>query len=144
MADHVVINGDTAQFLPSFGAATVVVQPGTISGSGPATKSGKAFCLAGDEAQLLVPGCTYMTPVYSIPGVGTLAIKALASDQQTTKTSHKGKALILVGGQFEAVFRVSSPAMQPPPGTAPPVPDATLEYSGKGLFITTNITFTAT
>jgi hypothetical protein len=144
MADHVVINGDTAQFLPSFGAATVVVQPGTMSGSGPATKSGKAFCLAGDEAQLSVPGCTYMTPVYSIPGVGTLAIKALASDQQSTKTKHQGKALILVGGQFEAVFRVSSPAMQPPPGTAPPLPDATPEYSGKGMFITTNMTFSAT
>jgi hypothetical protein len=85
-----------------------------------------------------------MTPVYSIPGVGTLAIKALASDQQTRKTKHQGKALILVGGQFDAVFRVSSPAMQPPPGTAPPVPDATPEYSGKGMFINTNMTFSAT
>jgi hypothetical protein len=144
MADFVVIDGDMAQFLPSFGMATVVVQPGTMRGSGPATKEGKALCLAGDEANLQVPGCTYMTAQHTIPGVGTLGIQALAGDQQTVKTTHQGKALILVGGQFQAKFAVSAPAMQPPPGLGSPIPDATPQYSGQGMFVTTNSSFRAT
>jgi hypothetical protein len=144
MTDFVVIDGDMAQFLPSFGMATVIVQPGTMPGSGPATKGGKPFCLAGDEANLQVPGCTYMTAQHTIPGVGTLGIKALAGDQQTTKTTHKGKALILVGSRFQAKFTVSAPAMQPPPGPGSPIPDATAEYSGQGTFVTNNTGFKAT
>ncbi len=144
MSDFIIIDGDTAQFMPTFGAAIVVVQPGTMSGSGPATFNGKAYCVDGDEKNLSVPGCTYMTPQYCIPGTGTLKIDALAGDQKASKTNTGGKAVLLKGGNFTAKFEVQSPAQQPPPGPGSPIPDATPQYSGNGLFITTNTKHLAT
>ncbi len=144
MADYVLIDGDTAVFMPSFGAATVVVQPGTLAGSGPPTIGGKPICIEGDESSVSVPGCMYMTPQHSIPGVGTLEIKALASDQVATKTTIAGTPVMLKGGNFEAVFKVDSPAMQPPPGPGSPIPDSSPDYSGQGMFINSNQTIRAT
>ena len=144
MSDFIIIDGDTAMFLPAFGAAVVVVQPGTITGSGPATHDGTSLCVEGDESSVSVPGCMYMTPQYSIPGTGTLSIDSLASDQVATKTKTGDTALLLKGSQFNAKFEVQSPAQQPPPGTSPPIPDATPSYSGNGMFITTNVKFKAT
>ena len=100
MSDFILMDGDMANFIPAFGAATVVVQPGTLAGSGPATLSGKPICVDGDEADVSVPGCQYMTPVYSIPGVGTLKIDALAGDQLASKTNTGGIAVMLKGSQF--------------------------------------------
>ena len=141
MPDFILIEGDKANFLPTFGAATVVVQPGNLKGSGPATLNGKKICVDGDEKNVSVPGCTYMTPQYSIPGTGTLKISALASDQKAKKTKTGGKAVLLKGGTFTAKFEVQSPAKQPPPGPGSPIPDATPQYSGKGMFVTTNSKF---
>ena len=141
MPDFILVDGDKANFLPSFGAAIVVVQPGDLKGSGPATLNGKKICVAGDEKDVSVPGCTYMTPQYSIPGTGTLKISALAGDQKAKKTKTGGKAVLLKGGAFTAKFEVQSPAKQPPPGPGSPIPDATPQYSGKGMFVTTNSTF---
>lgn len=140
MADFVLMEGDKAIFLPNFGVAVVVVRPGDLRGSGPATLNGKKLCVDGDEKNLQVPGCVYTTPQYSIPGTGTLKIAALAGNQKATKTRTGGKAVLLKGGSFTASFEVQSPAQQPaPPG--PPIPDATPKYSGSGLFITTNFKF---
>lgn len=144
MSDYVLIDGDLAMFMPSFGAAVVVVQPGTLSGSGPATQDGTALCVEGDESSVSVPGCMYMTPQYSIPGTGTLSIDSLASDQVATKTRTGGTAVLLKGGNFTAKFEVQSPAQQPPPGPGSPIPDATTQYSGQGSFVTTNVKFKAT
>jgi Contractile injection system spike tip protein len=138
--DYVLIDADTATFLPSFGAAVVVVQPGSLSASGPATLGGKRLCIVGDEQSVSVPGCMYMTPAYPIPGTGTLEISALAGDQQASKTSSGNAKLMLVGGQFTAKFTVQQPAQQPTPGGSP-IPDATPEYSGHGSFMTTNTKF---
>lgn len=137
----ILMDGDTVLFLPAFGAATVVVQPGKLQASGPATIVGKKLCVAGDEAQVAVPGCSYMTPQYSIPGVGTLKIAALAGDQRAKKTQSGGKAVMLKGSQFSAKFEVQSPAQQPPPGPGAPVPDGTPQYSGMGLFMPANMKF---
>ena len=41
MADFILIDGDKAIFLPNFGVAVVVVRPGDLKGSGPATLDGK-------------------------------------------------------------------------------------------------------
>jgi len=81
----------------------------------------------------------YQTPQYSIPGVGTLSIDSLASDQKAQKTSSGGKKVLLKGGDFNAKFEVSSPAMQPPPGPGSPIPDSTPSYSGNGSFVSTNV-----
>lgn len=144
MADFVLIDGDTAVFRPSFGAATVIVQPGALAASGPATLGGKPVCVDGDEASVVVRGCAYVTPQHSIPGTGTLEIAALAGDQKATQTRTGDKHVLLVGGSFTARFTVQSPAQQPPPGPGPPIPDATPEYSGSGSFLTTNTKFRGT
>ncbi|HEX8113622.1 MAG TPA: hypothetical protein VF516_38085 [Kofleriaceae bacterium] len=143
MADLILIDGDTVSFLPSFGAAIVVPQPGKLEGSGPATLGGKPLCVDGDETKVSVAGCMYTTPQYCIPGTGTLKIDALAGDQKATKTTTGGKAVLLRGTTFTARFEVGSPANQPaPPG--PPIPDSTTQYSGSGMFITTNTRFQGT
>jgi len=144
MSDTILQDGDIANFIPAFGAAVVVVQPGKLRASGPATINGKKICVDGDEKSVEVPGCMYMTPVYSIPGTGTLKIQALNGDQLAKKTNTGGKAMMLKGSQFDAVFEVQSPAKQPPPGPGAPVPDGTPKYSGKGSFIPANMIFTGT
>jgi Contractile injection system spike tip protein len=141
MADFILIDGDTVVFIPAFTPATVVVQPGKLEGSGPATLGGKKICVDGDESKVSVAGCVYMTPQYSIPGSGTLKISALAGDQKAKKTQTGGKAMLLKGGNFTAKFEVQTKAQQPPPGPGSPVPDATKEYSGEGMFVTTNTKF---
>lgn len=140
MSDFILVDGDSALFLPNFGAAIVMVQPGTLRGSGPATLDGKKICVDGDEKNLAVPGCPYLTPQYSIPGTGTLKIDALAGNQKARKTQTGGKPVLLKGGSFTAKFEVQSPAQQPTPGG--PVPDATPQYGGgSGMFNTANAKF---
>ena len=128
----------------AFGVATVVVQPGDLTGSGPGTFEGKTLCVDGDEEDVSVPGCMYMTPQYCIPGTGTLKIDSLAGDQVAEKTKTGDTLVMLKGGQFTAKFEVQSPAMQPPPGPGSPIPDSTPEYSGDGMFVTTNTKFKGT
>lgn len=144
MTDLVLIDGDKALFQPNFGPAVVVVSPGTMSAGGPATLKGKKVCVDGDEKQLSVPGCQYMTPQYSIPGSGTLKIDNLAPDQKAKAHYSGGKLLLLKGTTFTARFEVQSPAQQPPPGPGSPIPDATPSYMGSGSFVTTNTKFRAT
>ena len=137
MADLILIDTDQVIFNPTFGAATVMVQPGQLQGSGPATLDGKKICVDGDETRVEVPGCPYITPQYSIPGNGSLKIDSLADNQKADKTRTGGKAALLKGGHFTARFEVQSPAQQPaPPGL--PIPDATPQYSGQGIFIAAN------
>jgi hypothetical protein len=143
MADYVLIDGDQAIFLPSFGAASVIVQPGRLTGSGPMTLGGTKICVSGDESSVSVPGCMYLTGVYVIPGTGTLAISALAGDQLAPTTKTGSQQVMVKGSQFTAKFSVQSPAMQPPPGPGSPIPDATPQYSGQGSFVTTNTKFKA-
>ena len=144
MADFVLLDNDIANFLPAFGAATVIVAPGTLKASGPATANGSKLCVVGDESKVEVPGCPYMAPPHVIPGTGTLKIAALGGDQKATKTNTGGKKVMLKGSQFDAKFEVQVPAQQPPPGPGPPIPDATPQYSGKGMFVTVNTKFQAT
>lgn len=139
MSDFIIIDGDKANFLPNFGVAIVVVRPGTMLGSGPATIGSKKICVDGDEKKVQVPGCSYMTPQFSIPGVGILTIDALAGNQKAQKTNTGGKAVLLKGAMFTAKFQVLAPAQQPPPGPSSPIPDPTPQYSGQGMFITTNV-----
>ena len=141
MTDYVILDGDFAIFMPAFGAATVVVQPGKMTASGSTSLMNKKICVKGDEANVMVPGCVYTTPVCTIPGVGTLKINALGGDQTSKKTKSGNKQVIVKGSTFTAVFEVQTPAQQPPKGPSPPVPDAVPQYSGNGNFITTNIKF---
>ena len=138
MSDLILVDGDKAIFMPAFGLATVVVQPGQLKGSGPATLKGKKLCVDGDEKSVTVAGCTYIAGSYSVPGVGTLKIKSLAGDQKAKKTQSGGKAMLLKGGMFTATFEVTTPAQIPPPTSSP---DGTPQYSGQGNFNSTNQKF---
>lgn len=142
MTDLVLMDGDQVLFLPAFSPAIVMVQPGKLAGSGPATINGKAICVEGDESKVSVPGCAYMTPSHSIPGTGTLKIAALAGNQKATHTKTGGKLVLLKGAMFTAKFEVQSPAQQPTPGG--PVPDGSPQYSGQGQFLTMNARVSAT
>jgi Contractile injection system spike tip protein len=144
MSDLILIEGDMAMFLPNFGPAIVVVKPGDLKAGGPATLNGKKVCVDGDETKVSVPGCVYMTPQYSIPGTGTLKIAALAGNQKAKKTRSGGKPVLLKGASFTAKFEVQNPAKQPPTGPGSPIPDATPQYSGAGMFVSMNIKFTGT
>ena len=143
MADYILVDGDKANFISAFGAANVVVKPGNLKGSGPATFNGKKICVEGDESNLSVPGCMYTAGPHSIPGTGTLKIDGLAGDQKSKKTKIGGKAILLKGSTFTAKFEVQSPAQQPPKGPTPPQPDPTPSYSGIGSFTKSNKKFKA-
>jgi hypothetical protein len=137
MSDFILVDGDMAVFSPTFGAATVVVQPGTLTASGPATLGGMKLCIDGDEASVSVQGCTYITSSHPIPGTGTLEIDSLAGDQVATKTKSGDTYVMLVGSTFNAKFSVQNPAKQPNPSGSP-IPDPSPQYSGTGNFVTTN------
>jgi len=139
MSDYILIDGDKAIFIPSLGPSTVVVQPGTLKASGPATLNGKKLCVEGDEKSVSEQALSYFTPSCPIPGQGTLKIKSLKDDQTAQKTSSGGKLVLLVGKTFDAKFEVTVPAKQPPPASTP---DSNQDYSGTGKFTTTNTKFT--
>lgn len=134
--DYVLIDADQALFEPAFGAAMVVVRPGLLRGSGPASLNGKRLCVVGDEASASVKGCLYRSGAYPIPGVGSLEVASLGSNQRTRTIQSGGQPLLLVGGSFTARFRVESPAQQPT--AAGPIPDPMATYMGKGRFLTAN------
>ena len=141
--DFIIVDQDTINFLPIFGIAVVVPQPGTITATGTSSFKGKKVCIQGDEASVMVPGCTYMTPSYPIPGVGTIIVERLNNDQLAQKTKSNQKPMILKGSQLNAKFIVQTPAQQPT--IAGPIPDPLLEYSGgMGSFINSNTKYRGT
>ena len=113
------------------------MRPGDLIGTGKDKIDGKLVCVDGDEKKVTVPGCPYITPQYSIPGVGMLFIESLADNQKAKKTKSKGKPVLLKGGQFKAKFTVLVPAQQP--SVPSPIPDNTPQYSGTGTFISMNL-----
>jgi len=137
MSDLIIVDGDTVNFVGAFTPAVVTVQPGKISSSAATTEVGtKGPCLEGDEKSVEVSGCPYQTPVFTIPGVGTLKIKKLNSDQLTQTTQIEGKKVILNGTTFDAEFRVDTKASVVV-GTATKMDD-TPTYSGKGTLVASN------
>lgn len=140
MLDFILKTGDLAMFIPTFPPAVVTVRPGQLIGSGKATINGQIICVDGDEKKVIVPGCPYITPVYSIPGVGNLLITSLAPNQRAIRTKSGGKPVLLKGGTFQAKFQVVTPAQIPSVFT----PDSMLQYAGFGTFITTNMRTKAT
>lgn len=133
MGDFILAEGDKAIFDPAFGAAVVVVRPGDVKATGPATLGEKKLCVAGDEALVAVPGCVYTTASHSIPGQGTLKILALGGDQTAQKTSSGGKPVLLKGSKFQAKLEVQGPAKTPSG-----VPDPAPMHAGTGSFVTMN------
>ena len=140
--DYILIDKDIVQFMPAFGAALVVVQPGKLKASGESTFKGKKVGVEGDEKEVEVPGCPYISGAYTVPGTGTLKIAGLNSDQIAQHTQTGGKKMLLKGSSFKAKFEVQTPAQIPPPSSTP---DPMTQYTGgTGMFITTNGTYKGT
>lgn len=136
MSDFILITTDLAIFNPIFGQATVTVRPGLITGSGKAMISKKTICIDGDEKTVIVPGCSYITPSFNVPpGLGTLLIESLATDQKAKRVKSNHKFVLLKGSTFKAKFLVTLPAA----GS-----DPTPYYMGSGTFVTTNVRVRAT
>jgi len=130
-SDTIILDGDKVIFDPIYGVASVVVKPGTIKASGKSTVQGKKVAVAGDEGNVEVSGCTYMSAAFPVPGTGILKIAALGADQLTKKTKSGNKSMMLKGSLFIAKFEVQSPAKFIPPASAP-VSDPTPFYMGTG------------
>ena len=111
--------------------------PGTISAGNQAKGNQVSVCVEGDESTVIAAGAAYTSGAFVTPGVGTLTIESLGSDQVAQNAKSGDKGLILKGSQFRAKFQVSSPAMNPSPPSGP-VPDPVSTYNGTGYFITTN------
>ncbi len=137
--DKIILVGDQVMFDPAFGPATVVVKPGKMKGKGKkkGNVKGVEICVVGDEKKLKVPGCLYTAGAFSVPGTGSLLIKALQPDQKGMKMSVGGKPVILKGKKFIAEFKVLSPALTPPPANSA---DPMKSYPGTGAFMPANMT----
>src|SRR5262249_35744959 len=120
-----------------FGAAIVVLAPGTLAGSGPAKIGGEAACGDGDETKGKKEGWAYTSGAFFTPGVGNFIIEAFGGDQKAKKTKTGGKAVLLKGSTFTAKFEITTPAVNPNSGVSDPLPT----YSGgSGSFMNTNMT----
>jgi len=135
MNDYVIVSGDQAIFLPSFGGAVVTVAPGIIVASSDLKAQSVPVCLEGDESTVIVPGCAYMRPPYVIPGIGIITIDDLNTNQLTINSTYNGRRIILKGITFDAKFTVVSPAWKPGETW---IPDSSVSYNGTGSFLTTN------
>jgi len=144
MADYILLEGDQADFSTSFLTVGLIITHSNglsaeLEGSGKATLGGKKVCIAGDESKVLISGCMYKTPIFTIDGSGNLKIESLATDQQAQKTKSNGKAVLLKGKFFTATFEVVAPAQTSQGIAAPAVP-----YTGYGQFKTNNTKWKAT
>lgn len=134
MSDFILIDGDTVFFNSEFGDAIVTVSGGTLVASGVDVKIlENSICIAGDEDDVSVSGCSYITDVYTTSGSGTVTIKSLDSSQLTTKVKYGEDSILLKGGEFEARFTVVTAATNSVPDS-----DMTSYYLGTGYFVTSN------
>jgi len=138
MADLVIHDGDMVVFSAVFENAVVMVKLGRIKASGKTTIRGKRVCVQGDEKQVEVPGCLYIAGAF-LNGMGTLTIKALGSDQLSSRSASGGKPMILKGSGFKAEFKVVTKAIN-----SMGVQDPKSGYNGMGQFVPANQKIKAT
>ena len=137
MSKLIVIDGTTVSFDikgPSFLGPTQT----TIAASGAATVAGTKVCVQGDEGGVELKIDYTMGP-FSIPGNGSMTIMQLLPDQIASKTNSAGKAVLLQGSSFVAIFQVQVPATNPA-GAPDPLP----MYVGIGTFEDNNTLFSGT
>jgi len=93
---------------------------------------GVEHCLAGDEIPVeLRESLPYTAPPFVTPGTGRLTLTLLPANQ--TLLTSNGKAILLKGEVFAALFTVETPATQPAPSG--PVPDPVADKPGTAEFI---------
>jgi hypothetical protein len=142
MADFIIKTGDMLKVtIPPPAVIPAIEAPVPINGSSTnVSVAGTLACLTGDELPaVLREPLPYTAPPFTNPGTGKLTLTLLAGNQ--TLQSKNGKAILIKGQQFSALFTVQTPATQTTP--AGPVPDPDLAKPGTAEFITTNTTVKA-
>ena len=133
--DQIVLDGDFVKFDPIFAPAIVIVQPARIRASGEPADRGnvRKMCVQGDERSVIVPGCTYTSPPFTNPGMGTLTIEVLSPMSAARKTQSARRPVLLKGQRFVARFTVNMAATMVT-GNGVPMPDPRPFYQGAGSF----------
>jgi hypothetical protein len=142
MPDFVIRTGDMIKVTISPPAIIPLLQaPVTLIGSSESlTVIGATACLVGDELPVELSGpLPYTAPPFTNPGTGKLTLTLLPGNQ--TLRTKNGKAILLRGQPFLALFTVATPATQST--VAGPVPDPVATKPGMAEFITTNGTVQA-
>lgn len=139
MPDFIIKTGDMVKVtIPAPAVVPMLEAPVPLTGSSTnLSVAGTPACLLGDElpAELKEP-LPYTAPPFTNPGTGKLTLTLLPSNQ--TMIAKNGKAILIKGQQFTALFTVQVPATQTTPGG--PVPDPVAAKPGTAEFITTNET----
>jgi len=137
MPDFVIRTGDMVKVtIPPPAVIPLLEAPAPLTGSSTnVIVAGTPACLLGDQLppELQEP-LPYTAPPFTNPGTGKLTLTLLTGNQ--TLQTKNGKALLIKGQQFTALFSVETPATQSTP--AGPVPDPDLAKPGTAEFITTN------
>jgi hypothetical protein len=142
MPDFIVRTGDMVKVtIPPPAVIPMIEAPVPLVGSSTSvTVVGAPACLLGDELpEVLREPLPYTAPPFTNPGTGKLTLTLLPDNQ--TLLAKNGKAILIKGQEFTALFTVETPATQTTP--AGPVPDPVLAKPGTAQFITTNETVKA-
>ena len=141
MGDFILGTGDLLKVvIPPPVVVPMLEEPMPLLGSGTnVLVQGMAVCLLGDELpdELKEP-LPYVEPPFTVPGTGKLTL-TLQPANMTARTL-RGKAILIKGQQFPALFTVETTAFT---DTPVPVPDPVLLKPGTAEFITTNRRVTA-
>ena len=139
MPDFIIKTGDMLKVtIPPPTVVPMLAAPVPLTGSSTSLSvNSSPACLLGDELPVeLSEPLPYTAPPFTNPGTGKLTLTLLPSNQ--TLIAKNGKAILIKGQQFTALFTVEVPATQTTP--AGPVPDVVLAKTGTAEFITTNET----
>lgn len=142
MADFVIRTGDMIKVtIPPPAVVPLLEPPVPLKGSSAnVIAAGIPACLVGDELPPALQGpLPYTAPPFTNPGTGKLTLTLLPGNQ--TLQTKNGKAILIKGQQFIALFTVETPATQSTPDG--PVPDPVSAKPGTAAFITTNETVKA-
>jgi hypothetical protein len=140
MASPLVTTGDLAVFpANSFTAPAPALTDEisvAITGTGKLKVRGKAVCVLGDEASVVVPACAYATSSFTIKGVGSLKISAVLPAQQSQVAKSTSKAALLAAAEFITELTVATPASVVSGGVT--LTDTVAVYVGTGRFQSQN------
>lgn len=118
MGSPVIVDGDLLSIPSIFITRTVgILASPTIQASNFSKINGKKVCVKGDEKSIQL-NATYSAAPF-VNGLGTVKIEL--DDSTLAKTARaEGNALILESSSFEAVFYVSTPAIDMATGISDP------------------------
>jgi hypothetical protein len=138
MSDYVLIDGDKAIFRPRSARPLVVVQPGKLAASGPATLGGARRLRRRRREQRVVPGCMYMTPAHDPRHRHPRDRRPRRRPQGPEDEAPAASRCSSSAAPSPPASRSRAPPSSHRPAPAAPIPDAAPEYSGSGFFVTTN------